>query len=135
MISWKKHKGMFGRLFAILVSMSYLLASTPIHQHKDHTHIYNDVAHTSEIHQTDSCHNYIYHGKTSSGCDDHHHATHHELECLICHHFVAGQKLLTPHAVKVAVDFNEEQTPVYTLDIHYIYSGFSIPLRGPPTIA
>ncbi len=135
MISRKNQISKLNRLLAILISMGYFFASTPIHIHDEHAHVDNDLAHTSEIHETDSCHNYIYHGKSSSGCENHDHASTYELECLICHHFVAGQKLVAPTSSKIAIVLVEEQTPVYEIDIVYIYSGFSNPLRGPPAIA
>lgn len=120
---------------ATLLAMVYLFAASPIHLHGADDHYHTDVEHSDATHTTDDCHNFIYHGQLSKDCQKHHHATEFELECLICHHFVAGQKLVQLSSVPADLELpNEVLLPDHS-HIIYTYQGFTNPLRGPPAIA
>jgi hypothetical protein len=117
-------------LFSITIVILYSITIMPMHEHEHHHN--HAVEHSDEIHQTDQCHNYIYHGSLNSGCEDHDHASEEEIECLICHHFLSSQKLNSVHSSIVDDQFN-----LLTTNFHYsqainIYKGYSNALRGPP---
>jgi hypothetical protein len=90
----KGQKENLSGLLSLLIVILYSVTIMPIHNH-EHRHNH-DIEHSKQIHETDQCHNYLYHGDLSSGCEKHDHATKDDIDCLICHHFVSSQKLSTP---------------------------------------
>jgi hypothetical protein len=130
----KRNLQSFYKLLAICTSISLLLTALPWHNHSDEHDKDLHKHHDHQLHLTDFCHNYIYHGDLSKDCERHSHASENELDCLICHYHQATQKVLV--AFNKIEPFQYKICPLPTLVAHWQCASpdYTQPQRGPPHI-
>jgi len=115
-------------LFAI-----YIIAFIPwSHNHESigDSHFKNSC---TELDQ-DNCHNFIFHGKNSSGCSEHSHASSSKTTCLACHSLLTSKKsTVLCDAIEIAdVDSRTFYLPLTQAKNEIKTEVFH--LRGPPFV-
>jgi hypothetical protein len=130
----KRNISSFYKSLAISISISLVLTSVPWHNHPEGHAEDLHLHHTYQLHLTDPCHNYIYHGDLSSDCERHSHASENELDCLICHFHQATQKILV--AFNKIQPFQYKICPLPAQVAHWQCASpdYTQPQRGPPRL-
>ena len=122
----------FERISAILFLAAYIVVSFPLfHAHEEEHH---HEEHAGTIHESDACHNFIYHGIAHDQEHSHDHASSFNHECFTCQFFQNNPVEPVTANFKLAFDISDH-VQMWTGPVNLLQNtAFHFSLRGPPAL-